>query len=78
MIKCTQPTEENCQDFDPQELDIAHDELKMALMFADCSFVAYSHGKLQRAIDARSKARSLIARAAARLAAAQLRERIMN
>jgi hypothetical protein len=66
----TQPIEKYCHDLDPQELDIAHDELKVALMFADYSSAAYARGKLQRAIDARSKARSLSARAAGRLTTA--------
>jgi hypothetical protein len=63
----TQPSKKYCHDFDPQELEIAQNELKMALMFADYSSAAFSRGKLQHAIDARSKARFLSARAAARL-----------
>jgi hypothetical protein len=63
----TQPLEKYRHDFDPQQLEIAQDELKVALMFADYSSAAFSRGKLQHAIDARSRARFLSARAAARL-----------
>ena len=66
----TQPSEKYCHVFDPHELEIAQDELKIALMFVDYSSVAYARGKLQNAIDARSKARSLSARAAGRLTTA--------
>jgi hypothetical protein len=65
----TQPLEKYRNDFDSQQLEIAQDELRVALMFADYSSAAFSRGKLQHAIDARSKARSLSARVAARLTA---------
>ena len=55
--------------FNRDELELAEGELKIALMFADYSSAAYSRGNLKHAIDARSKARSLSARATARLTA---------
>jgi hypothetical protein len=57
--------------FNQQELELAQGELQAALTFADYSSVAYSRGKLQHAIDARFKARSLCMRATARLTAAE-------
>jgi len=59
--------------FNPQELELAQDELKVALMLADYSSAAFSRGKLKRAIDAKSKAQSLCVRATARLACVQHR-----
>jgi hypothetical protein len=63
----TQPTEETDYGFDLQDLELAQEELTVALFFADYSSSAFSHGKLRHAIDARSKARSLCNRASARL-----------
>ena len=52
---------------DGLQVRIAGRELKLAMLFADYSSIAYSHGKLKRAADARSKAHSLCAKAASRL-----------
>ena len=54
-------------ELDQQELGTAQEELKLALLFAEYSSVAYSRGKLKHAADARSKARSLCTKASARL-----------
>lgn len=66
----TQTAQEPDYGFDPQEVELAQGELKVALMFADYSSASYSRGELQHAIDARFKARFLSARATARLTAA--------
>jgi len=51
-----------------QQLELAERELKAALIFARFSSTSYSTGNLQRATDARSKAKAVCARAARRLA----------
>ena len=68
----TQTAQERNYGFNRQELELAQGELEVALMFADYSSAAYSRGKLQHAIDARSKARSLCMRACARLNASEI------
>jgi hypothetical protein len=68
----TQTAQEPDYGFDPQEVELAQGELKVALMFADYSSASYSRGELQHAIDARFKARSLCVRASARLTAAEI------
>ena len=60
--------------FNPQEVELAESDLKVALMFAGYSSAYYSRGELQQAIDARSKARSLCMRATARLNPAEQRQ----
>ena len=57
-----------------QELELAESELKAALIFARFSSSSYSTGNLQRATDARSKAKAACARAAQRLAAPEMIE----
>lgn len=57
-----------------QQLEIAESELKAALIFARFSSTSYSTGHLQRATDARSKAKAVCARAAQRLAAPEMIE----
>jgi hypothetical protein len=69
----TQTAQEPDYGFNPQEVELAQGELKVALMFADYSSASYSRGELQHAIDARFKARFLSARATARLTAAEQR-----
>jgi hypothetical protein len=49
-------------------LELAANELKVALLFANLSSAAYSTGRLQHATDARSKAQRACSRAASRLA----------
>ena len=51
-----------------QQLDLAERELKAALIFAKFSSTSYSAGNLQRATDARSKAKAVCASAERRLA----------
>jgi len=53
----------------PEGLELALSQLKVARVFADFSLTSYSMGKLQHATDARSKAEHLCRSAAARLAA---------
>ena len=60
--------------FNQQELELAQDDLRVALAFADYSSTAYSRGNLKQAVDARSKARSLCMRATARLTAEQKKQ----
>ena len=67
----TQTAKDRDYGFNPQEVELAQGELKVALMFADYSSASYSRGELQHALDARSKARFLSARATARLTAAE-------
>jgi len=55
-----------------QQLEQAERELKAALIFARFSSTSYSSGNLQRATDARSKARAVCASAARRLAAPEV------
>lgn len=55
-----------------QQLELAESELKAALIFARFSSSSYSTGNLQRATDARSKAKAACARAAQRLAAPEM------
>ena len=55
-----------------QQLELAERELKAALIFARFSSTCYSTGHLQRASDARSKAKSVCASAARRLAAPEV------
>jgi hypothetical protein len=55
-----------------QGLDAARNELKMARVLWEFSSTAYSKGNLQRAGDARSKAKLLCASAAERLTASGL------
>jgi len=55
-----------------QQLELAERELKAALIFARFSSTSYSTGNLQRATDARSKAKAACARAAQRLAAPEV------
>ena len=57
------------------ELELAERELQAALIFAKFSSTSYSTGNLQRATDARSKAKAVCDRAAKRLAAHELRIR---
>jgi hypothetical protein len=61
--------------FNQQDLALAQDELKVALIFADYSSAAYSRGKLKHAFDARCKAQLLCMRATARLTTEQKRLR---
>jgi hypothetical protein len=68
----TQTAQEPDYGFNPQEVELAQGELKVALMFADYSSASYSRGELQHAVDAKFKARSLCMRATARLAAAEI------
>ncbi len=68
----TQTAQEPDYGFDPQAVELAQGELKVALMFADYSSASYLRGELQHAIDARFKARFLCARASARLSAAEI------
>jgi hypothetical protein len=68
----TQTAQEPDYGFNPQEVELAQDELKVALMFADYSSASYSRGELQHAIDARFKARFLCMRATARLTAVEI------
>ena len=51
-----------------QQLELAERELKAALIFAKFSSTSYSAGNLQRATDARSKAKAVCASAERRLA----------
>ena len=51
-----------------QQLELAERELEAALIFARFSSTSYSAGNLQRATDARSKAKAVCASAARRLA----------
>jgi hypothetical protein len=67
----TLPAQEVDYGFNPQELELAQDELKKALMLANYSSAAYSRGKLKHAMDAKSKAQSLCMRATARLRGGQ-------
>src|SRR6266849_3227959 len=53
-----------------QEVELAKNELKLALMFAKVSSAAYSMGRLQHASDARSKAEAVRSRAVAQLTGA--------
>ena len=53
-------------------LELAANELSVALLFANLSSAAYSTGRLQQATDARSKAQHACSRAAARLAAPEI------
>lgn len=69
----TQTVQETDYGFNPQELELAQSELKVALMFADYSSAAFSRGSLKHAIDAKSKAQSLCVRATARLTGVQQR-----
>ena len=57
--------------FNQEDLELAQGELKGALIFADYSSAAYSRGNLKHAIDGRSKAKFLCARATARLTTEQ-------
>ena len=50
-----------------REVELAKNELKLALMFAKVSSAAYSMGRLQHASDARSKAEAVRSRAVAQL-----------
>jgi hypothetical protein len=68
----TQTAQEPDYGFNPQEVELAQGELKVALMFADYSSASFSRGELQHAIDARFKARSLCMRATARLTSAEI------
>jgi|SRR5579864_8498064 len=52
---------------EPSQLELAESELEAALIFARFSSSSYSTGNLQRATDARSKAKAVCARAARRL-----------
>lgn len=50
------------QMFYADELAFAENELKVALMFADLSLMAYRVGRLRRACDTRCKAESFVPR----------------
>jgi hypothetical protein len=63
----TQFASEEMPAFNPEELAFAESELKVALIFADLYSRAYAVGRLKRASDARSKAKSLCGKAATRL-----------
>jgi len=54
------------------QVELAESELKAALIFAEFSSTSYSTGNLQRATDARSKAKAVCASAARRLAAPEV------
>jgi len=61
--------------FNHEDLALAQDQLKVALIFADYSSAAYSRGNLKHAFDARCKAQLLCMRATARLTTEQKRLR---
>ena len=60
---------------EPQKpLEIVQSELEAALVFSEFSSRAYSHGNLQRAIDARAKAERVFTRATETLSAPGISE----